>query len=173
MQFNWDVFTQLSDLQIQLHWATAVIAFFIAPVIFLLPKGRALHITLGVLYMTLMVTTAVAAFFIRRGDVAGMEYLSLKGMTYIHVFVPVTLIGIFGGLWGILVQKNRKAHRGPLIGSYIGALIIAGALTFLPGRRMNLMLLAPPEQVQDIIDSRDEIDQRDDGMEPSALSDQG
>ena len=120
MQFNWDVFTQLSDLQIQLHWATAVIAFFIAPVIFLLPKGRALHITLGVLYMTLMVTTAVAAFFIRRGDVAGMEYLSLKGMTYIHVFVPVTLIGIFGGLWGILVQKNRKAHRGPLIGSYIG-----------------------------------------------------
>ncbi|NHK28873.1 DUF2306 domain-containing protein [Parvularcula flava] len=150
---NWEVFTELSNLQIQLHWATATIAFFLGLVIFSLPKGTVPHKTMGAIYAVLMITTAIAAFFVRRGDVSGMEYFSLKGMTWIHLFVPLTLFGIFGGLWGILVQKDRRAHRGPLIGSYIGALIIAGALTFLPDRRMRLFFFGEPERIDGLVEN--------------------
>ena len=149
---NWEVFTELSSLQIQLHWATATIAFVLGLIIFSLPKGTVPHKTMGTIYAVLMITTAIAAFFVRRGDVSGLEYLSLKGMTWIHIFVPVTLFGIFGGLWGILVQKNARAHRGPLIGSYIGGLIIAGALTFLPDRRMRLFLFGEPERIDELVE---------------------
>lgn len=152
---NWEIYTQLSSLQIQFHWATAVLAFLLAPVIFLAPKGTVPHKTMGALYMVLMTATAISAFFVRRGEVSGWEYLSLQGMTWIHLFVPVTLFGIFGGLWGILVQKDRKAHRSPLIGSYLGGLVIAGALTFLPGRRMNLMFFGDPETVDRLIEHYD------------------
>ncbi|GGD09894.1 DUF2306 domain-containing protein [Aquisalinus flavus] len=149
---NWEVFTELSDLQIQLHWATATIAFLLGLIIFSLPKGTVPHKTMGAIYAVLMITTAIAAFFVRRGDVSGLDYLSLKGMTWIHIFVPLTLFGIFGGLWGILVKKDRRAHSGPLIGSYIGALIIAGALTFLPGRRMQLFFFGEPERIDELVE---------------------
>jgi len=137
MDFHPEIFSELSSDSIQLHWATATIAFFLGLVIFLRPKGTVPHKTMGVIYASLMLTTAVAAFFVRNEPVSGWGYLSLKGMSWIHIFVPVTLFGIIGGLYGILVKKDRKAHRGPLIGSFIGGLIIAGALTFIPGRRMH------------------------------------
>ena len=150
---NWNVFTELSPLQIQLHWATATIAFFLGLIIFLRPKGTLPHKTLGAFYAVLMIVTSVAAFFVRSGDVSGWDYLSLKGMSPIHLFIPLTLFGIFGGLFGILVLKDRRRHRWPLIGSFVGGLVIAGAFTFLPGRRMHTFFFETPERVQQMIDA--------------------
>ena len=147
MHFNWEVFTRLSTPEIQLHWATALIAFVLGLIIFSRPKGTVPHKTLGAIYVALMIATSFSAFFIRQGDVSGLEFLSLKGMSWIHIFIPVTLIGIVWGLYGILILGNRRAHSGPLIGSYIGAMVIAGAFTLLPGRRMNLLLFADPETI--------------------------
>ena len=151
MHLNWDIFTRFSPLEIQLHWATAFVAFFLGAFIFARPKGTVPHKTLGAIYAILMVTTSVSAFFIRQGTVSGLEYLSLKGMSWIHIFVPVTLIGIAWGLYGILVLKNGRAHRGPLIGSYIGALVIAGAFTFIPGRRMHAFFFMDPERAAALV----------------------
>ena len=148
---NWDVFTQLSPPTIQWHWATATLAFFIGLFIFARPKGTLPHKSLGAFYMALMLTTCVAAFFIRRGDVSGWQYLSLQGMTWIHIFIPVTLYGIIGGLIGIYVRKNPKAHSSPLIGSYLGGMTIAGGLTFLPGRRMHMLFFEDPARVAELI----------------------
>lgn len=149
---NWDVFTKLSPPEIQLHWATATIAFFLGLIIFLRPKGTLPHKTMGVFYATLMIVTSVSAFFIRRGEVTGLEFLTFKGMTFIHLFIPVTLIGIVGGLHGILIRKDAEAHRKPLIGSFIGGLIIAGGLTFIPGRRMYSFFFDNTETIQRLIE---------------------
>jgi uncharacterized membrane protein len=145
---NWDVITKLSPPEIQLHWATATVAFLLGIVIFANRKGTRYHKSIGSFYAALMLITAISAFFIRRGDVSGLEFLTLKGMTWIHLFVPLTLYGITAGLYGILVLKNPKRHRGPLIGSYIGGLIIAGAFTFLPERRMHMLFFEDPETIQ-------------------------
>ncbi|WP_405236010.1 DUF2306 domain-containing protein [Lentisalinibacter orientalis] len=147
MSFNWPVFTHLSPFEIQLHWATAVIAFCLGAAVLASRKGTATHITMGVIYVTLMLATSVAAFFIRNGEVSGLEYLTLKGMTWIHVFIPVTLYGVIGGLYGILVQEDRRAHKWPMVSSYFGALVIAGALTFIPGRRMHLFFFGDPAAI--------------------------
>ena len=147
MAFNWPVFTQLSPFEIQLHWATAVVAFFLGAAVLASRKGTAAHITMGALYVVLMLVTSVAAFFIRNGEVSGLEYLTPKGMTGIHVFIPVTLYGVIGGLYGILVHKDRRAHKWPMVSSYFGALVIAGALTFIPGRRMHLLFFGDPAAI--------------------------
>ena len=133
---NWSVFTEQSTREIQLHWITAILALVVGLVILARRKGTPSHKTLGSIYVLLMVITSASAFFIRSGDVSGWRYLTLAGMSWIHLFIPLTLLGIVGGLHGILVKKDAKAHRGPIIGSFIGGLVIAGGLTLLPGRRM-------------------------------------
>ncbi|MEL7452026.1 MAG: hypothetical protein AAGJ50_01450 [Pseudomonadota bacterium] len=148
MVLNWEVFTRLSPPEIQIHWATATLAFALGLVIFLRPKGTLPHKTLGVFYASLMTVTSASAFFIRSGDVSGWAYLSLAGMSWIHLFIPITMFGVVGGLYGILVLKNKRAHRGPLIGSFVGGLVIAGAFTFLPGRRMHAFFFADAETIQ-------------------------
>ncbi|MEL7481563.1 MAG: DUF2306 domain-containing protein [Pseudomonadota bacterium] len=148
---NWDVFTRLSPPEIQVHWATAAIAFILGLIIFARPKGTLPHRTLGAFYVSLMLVTCVSAFFIRSGDVAGWEYLSLKGMSWIHLFIPLTLWGLIGGMIGIFILKDRKRHRGPLIGSFLGGLVIAGGFTFLPNRRMHLFLFEEPERIQQMV----------------------
>lgn len=147
MHLNWPVFTALSNTQIQLHWATAALAFLIGLVILLRPKGTLPHKTLGAAYSALMLITAGAAFFIREAEVSGLDYLSLKGMTLIHLFIPITLYGVVAGLIGVLVLKNRHRHKWPMIGSFVGGLVIAGVLTFLPGRRMNVFFFGDPDAV--------------------------
>jgi uncharacterized membrane protein len=153
MTLNWPVFTHLSPFDIQLHWATAVIAFFLGAAVLASRKGTVAHMSMGAVYVTLMLITSGAAFFIRNGEVSGLEYLTPKGMTWIHVFIPVTLYGIIGGLYGILVQKDRRAHKWPLISSYFGALVIAGALTFIPGRRMHLFFFGDPAAIAETVTS--------------------
>ncbi|MEL7130546.1 MAG: hypothetical protein AAGK23_13465, partial [Pseudomonadota bacterium] len=72
---NWEVFTRLSPPEIQIHWATAAVAFALGLIIFLRPKGTLPHKTLGVFYASLMTVTSASAFFIRSGDVSGWAYL--------------------------------------------------------------------------------------------------
>lgn len=148
---NWDVFTKLSPPEIQLHWATAALAFLIGLVIFSRPKGTLPHKTLGAFYMTLMVITSVSAFFIRHGEVTGWEWLTFKGMSWIHIFIPITLWGVIGGLIGILVLKDKARHRGPLIGSFLGGLVIAGAFTFLPERRMHMFFFGDDARIEELV----------------------
>ena len=147
MYFNHEVFTRLSSLQIQVHWATAVAAFVLGLVIFSLPKGTRTHKVMGWTYVALMLTTATAAIFIRTyaGGEGGMP--SLMGFSQIHLFVPLTFFGIGGALIAIR-RKNVRAHRGRMIGTFVGALLIAGFFTFMPGRRMWALFFGEPEWIE-------------------------
>jgi len=102
-----------------------------------------------------MLFTAGAAFFIRRGEVSGWDYLTPAGMTWIHLFIPLTLFGVLGGLNAILVRSSPKSHKWSMLSSYAGALIIAGAFTFLPGRRMHAVFFADPEAVAERVEAQE------------------
>ena len=149
---NWNVFTQLSSLEIQIHWVTAVLAFILGIVIFSQKKGTSFHKTVGWIYVILMMITAGAAFFVRNIS-DGEAFTLLGGMSWIHLFIPLTVFGIGGALVAIR-RGNVSSHKRAMIGTFLGALIIAGLFTLLPGRRMHLLMFGDPEKIQEIIDRR-------------------
>lgn len=121
-----------ADLPIQIHLATVIPAFVIGTyLIFFSTKGAPHHRALGYVYLTLMTITSIAAIFIHETNPSGF-----MGWSPIHLFVPLTLFGVYGAIQGARTH-NIKRHRGSMIGVYIGGILIAGSLTFLPGRIMH------------------------------------
>jgi uncharacterized membrane protein len=115
---------------IQIHLATVIPAFFIGTyLLFFSKKGAPIHRTLGWIYLGLMTATAISAIFVR--TIGGFY-----GFSLIHLFVPLTFFAVVQAIWGAKTH-NIKMHRGAMIGLYIGGLLIAGGLTFLPGRVMH------------------------------------
>ena len=150
---NWDVFTRLSPPEIQIHWVTVSLAFVLGLIIFSLKKGTRFHKALGWGYVTLMTVTMVAAFFIRSpgGYTLGP---GLSGFSLIHLFIPFTAFGLAGALIAIKRGKTRHHARGMIV-TFLGALVIAGLFTFLPGRRMHMLFFGDPETVSDAVDRRE------------------
>lgn len=113
---------------IQFHLFTVVPTFFLGTwLLFLSKKGSPLHRKVGWVYLTLMTITAVAAAFV--------QSLHPGHFSWIHIFVPLTLWGVFAAIWRIR-KGDVKGHQRAMLGVYFGGLIIAGALTFYPGRLM-------------------------------------
>ena len=122
-----------ATLAVQIHAATVIPAFFLgAWQIFLSRKGQHAHRAVGYLYLLLMTIAAIAALFIH----AIMPNSAFFGLSPIHLFVPITLFGAASALYGAWTH-NIRAHRGAMIGTYIGGLLIAGSLAFMPGRIMH------------------------------------
>jgi len=135
MTFNLDpVWT--TTLPVKIHLATVLPAFAIGTYqIFVSHKGAPLHRALGYLYLTLMSITAVTTLFIHQVNPGGPF-----GFSFIHLFVPLTLFGVVGAISGARTH-NIARHRRSMIGLYVGGLLIAGGLTFLPGRLMHEIFL--------------------------------
>jgi uncharacterized membrane protein len=115
-------------LAIQIHLATVVPAFVLGTwLLFLSRKGSLLHRRLGFVYLTLMTITAFTAIFV--------QSLHPGHLSWIHLFVPLTFWGVFAAIWRIR-KGDVKGHQRAMFGLYFGGLIIAGALTFYPGRLM-------------------------------------
>lgn len=122
-----------APLAVRIHVATVVPAFVIGTwQIFFSRKGRPVHRILGYAYLALMTITSVAALFVH----ALMPKSPFFGMSPIHLLVPLTLFGVVGALWGARTH-NMRLHRNAMLGVYIGGILIAGTLAFLPGRIMH------------------------------------
>lgn len=118
-----------APLAIKIHLATVIPAFFIGGwLIVFSTKGSHVHRVLGATYLTLMSITAITTFFIRAVDP--------PHLTFIHLFIPLTLFGVLGAIVSIR-RGDIRGHKRAMIGLYVGALLIAGGLTFLPGRLMH------------------------------------
>jgi uncharacterized membrane protein len=118
-----------APLAVRIHLLTVLPAFAIGTwQIFFSVKGSRLHRGFGFAYLALMTMTAGATFFIRS---VGNGHLTL-----IHLFIPLTLFGVVGALW-YARHGDIAGHRRAMLGLYFGGLILAGALTLLPGRLLH------------------------------------
>jgi len=113
--------------KIQVHVYAALTAFAIGAVILFRRKGGGMHRTLGWAWVVAMAVTATSSLFIT--GINGDAY------SFIHLLTGWTLIALPMGIFAI---RNRRvmAHRAAMTGMFVGGLVIAGALTFLPGRLM-------------------------------------
>jgi uncharacterized membrane protein len=120
------------------HFFTVVPAFFLgAWLLAVSRKGAPAHRALGKVYLTLMAATAFTAIFIDAFSSLSVQVGPLR-IGLIHLFIPLT----FWSVWRTrraLREGNIEAHRASMRGLYLGGLIIAGLLTFAPGRIMYRM----------------------------------
>jgi uncharacterized membrane protein len=117
---------------IPMHAFAAMAAFVLGLVQFAAPKGTLPHKTVGWIWVTLMALVAVSSFWIHQ--------LRLLGP-----FSPIHLLSIFVlVMLPLAVWKARthqvSAHRRAMIGMFLGALVIAGLFTLLPGRIMHTVV---------------------------------
>ena len=128
---------QLTPL-IAVHMSAAIGAVLIGPVALWARKGRAqrprLHRAFGYAWVTLMIVTALSAIFIRDFDLP-----NLAGYTPIHLLVPVTVLGLVGAFYA-LASGNIVRHRQAMLSLYIGACVVAGGFSLLPGRLLGNLL---------------------------------
>lgn len=123
---RWALWARLPP-QVQIHIIAALAALAIGCVILARPKGRGLHKTLGWAWVIAMAATAVSSLFIT----------GLNGNAYslIHLLSGWTIIALPMGIFAIR-SRNVMGHRRAMAGMFVGGLIVAGGLTFLPGRFM-------------------------------------
>ena len=108
---------------IAIHLGTVLPALVLGAVIFTRRKGGAMHRRIGSIWMGMMVTTAIASFWIRS------ESGTFSG---IHLFSIGTLIAIPMAIWRARVRDIR-AHQQIMTSLYVG-LIVAGAFALEPDR---------------------------------------
>ncbi|GAA0204930.1 hypothetical protein GCM10010203_65650 [Actinomadura yumaensis] len=115
---------------IQVHVAAALTALAIGIVLLIGVKGTRLHRTLGWAWVAAMGTTAISSFFIHAINPGGPAGLSL-----IHLLSGWTVVGLPMAVYA--ARRHRvQAHRRAMTSMFVGGLIVAGLLTFLPGRLM-------------------------------------
>ena len=114
-------------ITVQIHIVSALTAFFVGLWLLAGPKGRGLHKKLGWTWVAAMATTAISSFFITG--------LNGDSFSWIHGLSAWTLIGLPAGIHAIR-NRNVKKHAKSMTGMFLGAMVIAGLFTFLPGRFM-------------------------------------
>jgi uncharacterized membrane protein len=113
--------------QIKLHLTAALLALGIGIVQMVGIKGNALHKVLGWTWVVVMGTTAVSSFFIRE--------LNHGSLSLIHLLSGWTIIALPMAI--VAIRRGKVAmHARLMMGLFLGGLIIAGLLTFIPGRLM-------------------------------------
>ena len=116
------------------HLVTAFAALVLGLVVLLRRKGTTSHRVLGWAWVVLMGSTAVASGFIR-----DYHLPNLFGFTPIHAFTVLVAVQLPRGIW-LIRHGNVVDHRKTMRGLYIGACVLAGIFTLLPGRFLGTLL---------------------------------
>ena len=119
-------------LTIYIHAFFALIAVPVGLYIFLTKKGTSAHKFVGRFWVAVLMIVSVTAIFIQE-IIPGQFSL-------IHLLIPWTIASLIYSIWSIRkfketkLTKHKYGHMFSMIGVYIGALIVAGAFTLMPGR---------------------------------------
>ncbi len=120
---------------IQWHAFAALGAFALGAVQFAAPKGTIPHRLFGWIWATLLFVVAASSFFIHEIRLWGP-------WSPIHLLSVFTLV-----MLPLAVLRARRhevdRHRRAMTGLFVGALVIAGAFTLLPGRIMHAVVFGP------------------------------
>jgi len=117
---------------VYIHAFFALMAVPLGLYIFLTKKGTAKHKYFGRICVAWLFTISVTAVFIQ--EITPGEY------SFIHLLIPLTIGSLIYSIWSIrkfkktALQKYKYSHMSSMIGVYVGALILAGAFTLMPGR---------------------------------------
>ena len=114
---------------IPLHAFAAMAAFVLGLVQFAAPKGTLPHRTIGWIWVGLMAVVAASSFWIHQIRLVGP-------FSPIHLLSIFTLVMLPLAVWKAH-SHQVAAHRRIMISLFLGALLIAGLLTLLPGRIMH------------------------------------
>lgn len=125
-----------SPLVVQIHAFGAMAAIVLGAIQFIAPKGTLPHKSLGAIWMALMAVVAGSTLWITHPVEPGDPFWARYSP--IHFFTLLTFFGLASAAM-FLVRGGPalKRHAGPLTGVFIGGLIVAGLLAFLPGRIMH------------------------------------
>jgi uncharacterized membrane protein len=118
---------------IQIHTALALFAVLLTLAIFSIRRGSPAHRILGWSWVIAMGGVALSSFWI-------FEIRLIGPFSPIHLLSAFVLLQLFNGVRAARSGKVQR-HRQTMRGLVFGALIGAGAFTFLPGRVMYQVLL--------------------------------
>ena len=120
---------------IQIHAFAAITAFVIGFVQLAAPKGTIPHRLVGWSWVMLMLTVAISSLFI--------HIIRLWGpWSPIHLLSILTLTALPLAVLHAR-RHNVRRHRNAMTSLFMGALVIAGVFTFLPGRIMHAVAFGP------------------------------
>jgi uncharacterized membrane protein len=114
---------------IQIHAFAAIAALFLGALVLFRRKGTPAHRFAGRLWAVLMVVVAGSSFFIHTIRLWGP-------WSPIHLLSIATLVFLAYAIF-LIRRHNVAAHARVMKSLYVGALVVAGIFTFLPGRIMN------------------------------------
>src|SRR5712671_254783 len=117
---------------IQIHAFAALGAFALGALQLAAPKGTIPHRTVGWIWAGLMLAVVLSSFFIHTIRMWGP-------FSPIHLLSIFTLAMLPLAVWRARQHDVRK-HRRAMPGLLLGALVIAGVFTFLPGRIMHAVV---------------------------------
>ena len=121
-----------APIAVQVHAVAAAGAFVVGLVQLMAPKGTLPHRALGWLWVSLMAVVAGSAFLIHEIRLWGP-------WSPIHLLAVYTLVALPAAV--LAARRHAVAqHRKAMISIFIGALVIAGALSFMPGRVMHAVV---------------------------------
>jgi uncharacterized membrane protein len=116
------------------HLVTAFAALVLGGVQLARAKGTPGHRLLGWIWVALMAGAAISSAFIRD---YGMP--NLWGFTPIHAFTVLVAVSLPRGI--LAIRRGHVAlHRKVMRRLYIGACVIAGIFTLMPGRFLGTLL---------------------------------
>jgi uncharacterized membrane protein len=121
-----------SPTVIQIHAFAAIAAFAIGVVQLAAPKGTIPHRLIGWSWAILMLAVAVSSLFIHVLRVWGP-------WSPIHLLSILVLVTLPLAVWHARRHHVRR-HRNAMTALFMGALVIAGAFTLLPGRIMHAVV---------------------------------
>ena len=120
------------------HMSLALTAVAIGPLTLWARLGRTirpqLHRALGYAWVTCMLGAALTGLFIR-----DFRLPNIWGYTPIHLLIPLTVFSLYRA-FRFLADGNITGHRKTMQWLYVGACLVAGAFTLLPGRYLGQLL---------------------------------
>jgi len=121
-----------------IHLLFALVAFVLGSIQLASAKGTRTHKLLGYIWVAAMVIICLTSFKIKEVMPQGM----FGGYSPIHLLSVFVLVQLGRGIY-FAKKKNIQKHRKCMLYTYFGGLIIAGVFTFIPGRFLFNVFIAP------------------------------
>ncbi|MBT2514349.1 DUF2306 domain-containing protein [Arthrobacter sp. ISL-30] len=115
------------------HVVAALYALAIGPIQILHSRRDRIHRTMGYLWVASMYYVCFSSFGI----------ITEGHFTWLHGLSAFTIVTVTLGLVSA-IRHNIAAHRGNMIGSYIGILVAFGFAVGVPGRAIPQLLATDP-----------------------------